>query len=137
MQLPDTFNNERRFVFNNWSDEDFTGQWDGVQTVIKKGEIKEFPMYLAYHFTKHFVDREMAKDKSIDPKTIGIDTIRAPFEQKTISELTGDTESPALSSLKEQIRKEVEQEVVKKETGKKKVVKKEEDTTEFADLNKE
>lgn len=106
--MPDTFDPDRRFVFNNWSDEDFVGQWNGVQTLIKAGEIKELSMYLAYHFTKHFVDREMSKEKK--DAFLAVDETRKPYEDKTITEITSGVDSPSLTALKEKIREEVAKE---------------------------
>lgn len=134
MEQVDIYNNDRRFIFSNWSNEDFIGQWGGVQTLIKAGETKEFVMHLAYHFTKHFVDREMVKDGK--GTLIGVDESRKPYEQKTIAEITAGTDSPALATLKKQI----EEEVLETQKGGKKKVKevkeeKKEESKEFADLN--
>jgi len=107
MNTPDTYDNNRRYIFNNWSTEDFTGVWNGESTLIKAGETKEFPMFLAMHFCKHFTDREMSKaGKST---LLGIPEERNIYDTKTIAEITDGTDSPALASLKEQIRKEVEE----------------------------
>jgi hypothetical protein len=105
MELPTTFDNDRRFIFNNWSSEDFVGTWAGVTTIVKAGTTQEFPMYLAYHFTKHLVDREMAR--SGKASLMGNDDARKEYEDKTLAEITAGTDSPALSALKEQIRAEV------------------------------
>lgn len=134
MQIPDTFDPDRRYVFNNWSDEDFVGQWNGVQTLIKAGEIKELSMYLAYHFTKHFVDREMSK-KNQDA-FLAVEETRKPYEDKTISEITSGVDSPSLAALKEKIREEVAKEEnptveVKKAVKKVKVA---EEKAEFAGI---
>lgn len=134
MIKPDTYNNDRRFVFSNWTSEDFTGQWGGVATTIKAGETKEFPMYLAYHFTKHLVDREL--NKANKSHLLGVDEERHPLEQKTIAEIGEGTDSPALSALKEKIKEEILEAETKKV---KKPVKKEKDIDnkeEFADIKK-
>ena len=106
MIYPDVFDNERRFIFNNWSDRDFTATWANESTTVKAGTSKEFPMYLAYHFTKHFVDREMQKDGM--SSLMSIDEQRKSYEDKTMAEITGNIDSPALAQLKEQIRQEIE-----------------------------
>lgn len=135
MENVDVFNNDRRFIFSNWSNEDFIGQWGGVQTIVKSGETKEFVMYLAYHFAKHFIDREMVKEGK--GTLVGVDEMRKPYELKTIAEITAGTDSPALATLKKQI----EEEVIEAQKGGKKKVKKEEvkeevkeEKKEFADL---
>jgi hypothetical protein len=123
MELPATYDNERRYVFSNWTNEDFVGVWGGKTTTIKAGAILEVPMYLAYHYCKHLVDREM--NKSGKASLIGDDSVRAPLEEKTICEITAGMDSPALATLKEQIKKEVEAEPKGDKKSKKE---------EFADL---
>lgn len=107
MELPTIMDNEKRFIFTNWSNEDFEGRWNGEVTIIKKGETKEFMMALAYHFTKHFVDREMMKDNK--ESNLSIDELRAPYEAKTMAEITSGTDSPALASLKKDIEQEIKE----------------------------
>lgn len=107
MELPQgTFDNEKRYIFNNWSTEDFTALWGGVPTLIKAGETKEFPQYMAYHATKHFVNREM--EKAGKSKVAGIDEERKPFEDKTMAAIGDGVDSPALAGLKEKIKQEIE-----------------------------
>lgn len=131
------YDNEKRFIFNNWSNEDFECNWGGQSTLIKAGETKEFPMYLAYHFGKHFVDREMIKAGKSN--LLGVEEERAVFGKKTIAEITGSTESPAMVALKEKIKKELEMGEVDEKPAPKKSAKKEKkddtkDTEEFADI---
>jgi len=133
MIYPDTFDNSRKFIFSNWTDEDFDCVWAGETISVKKGETKEYEMFLAYHLCKHLVDREMNKDGH--SAFTSVEEKRTPYEEKTIAELHIGTDSPALATLKEQIRKEVK-EVAEKKVKKapvKKVTKKE--VTEFEDIN--
>jgi len=136
MQTPDIFDNNRKFIFSNWTDEDFTGIWGGENTLIKQGETKEFEMSLAYHFAKHLVDREMSKAGKSN--LLGVPEERAPYEDKTIAEVTAGTDSPALASLKAQIKAEYEKandDLNLKEEAPKKVTKKtNKKDKEFADL---
>lgn len=133
MQVPNTYDNERRFIFSNWSKDDFTGVWAGVATVVKSGEVRELPMYLAYHFTKHFVDREMTKDGK--SSLLASEGERQKYEEKTIAEITAGTDSPALAVLKEQIRAEVaEANGGKAKTREVVTAPKESSTKEFADI---
>lgn len=138
------FDNNRRFVFTNWTNEDFIGRWEGNNETIKVGEIKEYPMYLAYHYAKHLTDREMYKDKKDVMVTVPEE--RRKYVEKTIAEITGDMESPALTALKDKLRAEIEKEKSVNETtvgesmetpvkGKAKGKKEEkEEEVEFADL---
>lgn len=127
MKSPNTYNNDNRYVFSNWTPEDFIGQWAGVPTLVAAGESKELPEYLAHHFTKHLVDREMSRDGK--SALMAVEEERAPYEAKTVAPLAAGADSPALAAIKEQIRAEVEAEAAspaaapaKKGKGKKAVV---------------
>lgn len=127
------YDNERRFIFTNWTNEDFPSTFNGEVKIIKSGESVELPMFKAYLFTKHLVDRElirMGKDNSLSSPEA-----RKPYEDKTIVEITAGIESSAISKIKEQIEEKVKSEEsgVKKE---KKVFKKEKvvESKEFEDL---
>lgn len=106
MEKVDVYNNDRRFIFSNWTVEDFTGKWETEFTTIKSGETVELPMYKAYNFCKHLVDREM--NRIGQSNLMGNDDVRKPFEDKTIAEITAGTDSPAMAALKEKIRAEIE-----------------------------
>lgn len=133
MITPDTFDNSRKFIFSNWTDEDFIGIWDGQPYLIAKGETKEYQMSLAYHFTKHLVDRELIKANKAN--LMGVPEERAPLEDKTMAELIAGQDSPALATLKEQIRAELQEAEGQKEV----VVETEElkESEEFADIKQE
>ena len=103
---PDVFDNDVRFVFSNWTNEDFIGKWETTFTTIKAGETMELPMYKAYNFCKHLVDREMNREGKAN--LMGNDDARKSFEDKTIAEITAGTDSPAMLALKEKIRAEME-----------------------------
>lgn len=110
MILPNgTFNNENRYVFNNWSNEDFTAKWDGVEEIIPAGGILEVPEYKAFTYTKHFVDKQMNRDGKAS--FMGIAAERKEYEDKTCSPITAGTDSPALASIKEKMRAEIEAEM--------------------------
>ena len=117
MRTPDIYDDTKRFIFNNWTSEDFTGSWGGVHTIVKAGDTKELPMSLAYVFTKHLVDRELQKVGKAN--LLGVDEERAPLEAKTMTEIGEGTDSPALSALKEKIRAEISDNEVKAEAKKK------------------
>lgn len=133
--MPNVFDNERRFIFTNWTTEDFTGMWEGNATLVKAGATIELPMYKAYIFCKHLVDREMNRDGR--ETQIGIDEARLVYEAKTIAEITGGTDSPALATLKEQIRAEVEAELTAKEAPIEEASSAPVSEEEFADLKEE
>lgn len=134
METVNTYNNDRRYIFSNWSNEDFEGQWGGEKTIIKAGETKEFVQYLAFHFTKHFVDREMTKEGK--GTVVSVDELRKPYEEKTIAEITAGTDSPALATLKKQIEAEIIETQKGGKVKKEKKEVKEEESKEFSDLKK-
>ena len=106
MKTPDVFNNDKQYIVTNWSKEDFTATWAGQAHTIKTGESRQFPEYLAFHLTKHFVDREMTKDGK--ERLTGVEEARKEYEDKTMGELSEGMDSPAIQLLKERIRQEIE-----------------------------
>lgn len=132
MQEVNLYDNERRFIVSNWTADDFTGYVDGVATIIKSGATVDLPMFKAYHFTKHLVDREMMKDGK--DGSMNSPEARKVYEDKTIMEITGGVDSPALASIKEKIKEEIEAEVKVKKVSKAKKEEKEEKTGEFEDI---
>lgn len=114
----------------NWSDEDFAISWTGeatndkglidgvpIEHTIRAGEVKTFPMYLAYYVTTNLVDREMykiAKAAPADSKererlemAVANKDLRKPFEDKTIQEVVAGQESPEVAAMRASIRKEL------------------------------
>ena len=130
---PNVYDNERRFIFTNWTNEDFPSSYGGEVKVIKAGESVELPMFKAYLFTKHLVDREM--HKAHKESSVSSQEARQPYEDKTIAEVTAG-DSLVIQNLKEKIAEEVQAEsgekkkIVPKNVKKGKVVIK-----EFEDLN--
>lgn len=49
--------------FSNIDSEDFEGIYGGNPTLIKAGETRQFPRFLAQHFTKHLVNKILLKNK--------------------------------------------------------------------------
>lgn len=50
-------------LFTNFSDEVFTGYWDGKGKSFAAGQSMYMPDYLAQHFAKHLVNRELLRTK--------------------------------------------------------------------------
>lgn len=121
---------KRTFAVTNWSDEEMTINWadpgpDGSGdniTVVHPGEVKTLPMYLAYYFTKNFVDREMYKEAEKIPNNAdGTPTrsrerlemavnnadLRKPYEDKTMQEVIPGKESPEVTAMRAKIRAEL------------------------------
>ncbi len=108
MQFPNTFDENRRYVFTNCTYEEFVGYWAKEPHLISACEIRELPEYKAYTFCKHLVDRELHKAKASDT---GDTETRRPLEEKTIRAIDLNEESPELVHLRAQIRKEVEEQL--------------------------
>ena len=49
-------------LFINFSDEAFTGYWDGKGKTFAPGQSLYLPDYLARHFAKHLVNRELLRE---------------------------------------------------------------------------
>lgn len=93
--------------FTNFSDEDFTGEWNSEKFLIKKGETLLLQDYLAEHFAKHLIDRELNKQK--------INTSLQVERQKLYNLICGSVEVE--SSSPEKLETEIlnKKEEVKKE----------------------
>lgn len=48
-------------TFHNFTEEPFTGYWDGKPKTFKPGDRVYMPAYLAEHFAKHLANRELIK----------------------------------------------------------------------------
>lgn len=55
--------NMKTALFTNFSNEDFTGYWDGKGKTFKAGQSMYMPDYLAQHFAKHLTNRELLRLK--------------------------------------------------------------------------
>lgn len=120
------YDNKRLFAVTNWSDEDITVNWkdntgDNLNT-LHSGEVKTYPMYLAYYITQIFIDREMYKDAAKAPTNpdgspskqrerlemaVANKDMRKPYEDKTIQEVIAGQESPEVTAMRAQIRKQL------------------------------
>jgi len=130
---PDTgivYDPKRNFAVTNWSDEDITVNWkdagpqgtgDNFYT-LHAGEVKTYPQYLAYYITQIFVDREMYKDAAKAPQNpdgspskqrerlemaVASKDMRKPYEDKTIQEVIPGQESPEVTAMRAEIRKQL------------------------------
>lgn len=48
--------------FTNTDSEDFNGQWGGKIELIKAGETRPFPRFLAEHYAKHLASKILLKE---------------------------------------------------------------------------
>lgn len=58
-------------LFFNFTNEPFTGYWDGKEKTFKAGEQRYMPEWLARHYAKHLTNQELLKlghETSTSPK---------------------------------------------------------------------
>jgi len=70
--------------FTNIDGEDFEGMWGGEITVIKSGETKPFPKFLAEHFCKHLVNKMLIKSG----KDWSAIDLREPLEARILGQVS-------------------------------------------------
>ncbi len=130
LEFDGMYDKQKRYLVNNWSDEDFTQEF-GAESVyndtkvietnpahsitIKAGEMRELGQFEAYTIVKHFVDREMYKDaaKKSDKEEIrkaemalNNPTLRKPYEDKTLQEIIAGEETSFMDKMRAEIREE-------------------------------
>lgn len=124
------FNPTLRFAFTNITDKEFVSFWDKVPIKVQPNETIELSMTtpipgvtgqaLAVKMTGELVDKliiEKAKAeevangeafyKSPTGITLGVPTARKEYEDKILRELDVDEESPAMQSMRNQMKKEI------------------------------
>ena len=75
--------------FTNFSDENFIGVYDKVEYKLKAGETMMFPSYLAEHFAKHLIDREINRLN----RSTNTPTLRAEMMLKCLGEVEVEEEN--------------------------------------------
>tara|TARA_Y100000310_G_scaffold343775_1_gene452962 strand:+ start:3621 stop:4130 length:510 start_codon:yes stop_codon:yes gene_type:complete len=110
------------FLVKNITTEDFEIRWDRVPYLIKAGQTRSFPRFLASHFAIHLVDHIM--NGHFDEATIADDTLgirkwrlnnvetRKELETKIILGLTDDYKEKSKPTIKdevEEMNKDVEE----------------------------
>lgn len=74
------FSELKTLYFTNFSDQKFTGRWAKQIRVFEPGEVAPLPEFLAFHFTKHLVSRELMKDGYQADSAV-----RPEYEKKALS----------------------------------------------------
>ena len=72
--------------FTNINDQDFTGKWAGQDYLIKAGETKPYPTFLANHFAKQLAQKIFIRDG----KDFSDEILLKPLVDKMI----GNTSAP-------------------------------------------
>ena len=91
--------------FTNIGDEDFIGKWGGEEYLVKKGETKAFPGFLAKHFTKHLVDSLLIK-RGVQEYSNPIN--REPLEKQILGEVVVPKKEEKKLSEAKQVKIETE-----------------------------
>lgn len=132
--------------FYNFSNEDFSYTWDGEVFDFPAGERVMLQEYLARHFAKHLVDRELNNAK-LDTNHFS----RRELERKALPGFVFEGEEPKQTEkvsetklvfqmmnekAEEAVVEEVAEEVAAPKRGRKPKAEKEPKEEEFADLNK-
>jgi hypothetical protein len=133
--------NSAKFV--NFSTEDFTGYWDGRPRIIKAGESIFLPAFLAKHYAKHLVNRELIRkdssgneiykngEKMTSPKKPEDVPMYMALFNKAVFEISTEVEEGNTEEQVEVMEKNEEVKEIKKKGRPKKVV---EDEDEFQDI---
>ena len=58
-----TVERDQEIIFTNWTTKDFEGMWAKKIYKLAAGKAYYLPFYLAEHFAKHLVDRELNEKK--------------------------------------------------------------------------
>lgn len=101
---------KRAVRFTNFSDEDFVGVWDREEFLIPAGESIMLQEYLAKHFAKHLIDRELNKQN----KSTNLVQYRNPMIEKCIGKVFIEAESDLKLEQKMFNQPKKNEEVVKK-----------------------
>lgn len=125
------FNPTKRFAFTNITVEDFKSAWNSVPVVVKPGETIEISNVtpipgaghaLAVLMTNQLIDQIIIGNAKLDESTknqpyyrspqgmsLGVPAVREIWEKQIIRELDPEEESPALQTIRKQMREEIEQ----------------------------
>jgi hypothetical protein len=116
--------------FTNIDNQDYDGQWGGEITVIKAGETKQFPKFLAEHYCKHLVNKMIIRGgqdwtndllrKPLEERILGKVEVKAEIDERPEFIKGGAVETPKVEEFEDKPKEEVVKEEPKKR-GRKKV----------------
>lgn len=100
--------------FTNIDREPFEGKWGGEVNIIKAGETKQFPKFLAEHYCKHLVNKILIRGgrdwtsadlrKPLEDRVLGKVAVETDEEEKKEEEITFE-EAPK-EEKKEEVKTE-------------------------------
>lgn len=107
-------------LFTNYSDQEFTGYWDGKPYKFKAGQSKYMPDWMARHFAKHLTNwellREDANKNLIHPNGDKMTSPKFPEQVPTFMEFFNKAYTPddtAEKNVKSEL--DIELEILNKE----------------------
>jgi hypothetical protein len=74
--------------FTNIDNQDYEGLWGGEITIIKAGQTKQFPKFLAEHYCKHLVNKILIRGGQDWSNQIA----RDPLEKKILGSVSVEVE---------------------------------------------
>ena len=80
--------------FTNIDSEDFAGMWGGKETIIKKGETKPYPKFLAEHYAKHLGKKMLIREG----KDFGNVKLLEELRLKIIGNVTVNVSEPEIKA---------------------------------------
>lgn len=92
-------------VFVNFSEEAFVGVYGGVEYPFQSGESMMLQDYLADHFAKHLVDRELQKQGKLVNDSSRPELLKKCFGERTLSEVSEEKLEAELLNEKVEIKK--------------------------------
>jgi len=115
--------------FTNIDREDFDGMWGGEITIIKAGETKQFPKFLADHYCKHLVNKILIRQgtdwssgiarQPLEEKIMGVVGVKVDEDERPEFIKGGPIETPKVEEFEDKPKEEVVKEEPKKRGRKK------------------
>lgn len=139
LEVNGLYNPTLRFAFTNITEADFTSYWDKVPIVVKPGETIEISNTtpipgaghaLAIKMTGEMVNNIIIGSAKLDEVTknqpfyrspqgssLGVPAARKVWEDQILRELDPEEESPAIQTLRKQMKAEIETGITEKQSS--------------------
>ena len=104
-------------IFENVSSNDFTGYWNSKPYLIKAGETKKMPFYLAKHLAKHLATKELGAE-IIDTDDAKVSFIKSCINQLDVPRIVEDETEMLVETMNDEpLQEEEEFEELKEKTN--------------------
>lgn len=94
-------------LFYNWTEKEFTHTWDKVEYTFPAGQKMYIQDYLANHFAKHLVDRELNEMKLPTNHHSRAELLKKCFGEEQIESQSPVELETQLLNVKEEVEKEI------------------------------